>query len=277
MVNYYRPAGTAEALSLMASHAGNYVLMYQPPRAKHVTEWLSGDIIDLSHTGLDQISSRDNELIIGSMVSVETLYKAEVIRMLASGLLSQAAKISATQAMRNLATLGGVLMNPVFPAEIILALLVLDAQVLVIDGNNAETRIPIETFVSDARPQLQSGSLVSGVAVPLKDHQTGVLERVARTKSDTSIVSVVVTAERVQNEWHNLKIAIFGASSLPKRYHAAETVIGSRALTEESIDQCVQRIPEETQAICDYRGSADYRQAMAGVLTRRALLSLKQS
>ncbi len=274
MVNYYRPAGIAEALSLMASHGGEYVLMYQPPRAKHVTEWLSGDIIDLSNAGLDRISVENNELVIGSMVSIETLYQSEQIRDLADGLLSQAAKISATQAMRNLATLGGVLMNPVFPAEIILALLVLDAQVLITDSGSPETRIPIEKFVVDPQPKLPHGSLLAGVAVPLKEKRKGALERVARTRSDTSIVSVAVTVEGMLN---NPKIAIFGASPLPKRCHAAESVLTSHPWTEESVELCVGRIPEETQAVSDYRGSAEYRQAMAVVLARRALLSLKQS
>lgn len=274
MVNYYRPAGIAEALSLMASHRGGYVLMYQPPRAKHVTEWLSGDIIDLSKAGLDQISEKNNELVIGSMVSIETLYRTEQIRDLADGLLSQAAKISATQAMRNLATLGGVLMNPVFPAEIILALLVLDAQVLITDSGSSEARVPIEEFVAEANPKLTHGSLLAGVAIPLKEKLKGTLERVARTRSDTSIVSVAVTVEGTLN---NPKIAIFGASPLPKRYHAAESVLTSNPWTERSVEQCVERIPEETQAVSNYRGSAEYRQAMAVVLARRALLSLKQS
>jgi len=274
MVNYYRPAGIAEALSLMASHGGNYVLMYQPPRAKHVKEWLSGDIIDLSEAGLDQVSVKNNELVIGSMVSIETLYRADAIHGLADGLLSQAAKVSATQAMRNLATLGGVLMNPVFPAEIILALLVLDAQVLVTDSGTPEIRIPIEKFVAEANPKLPRGSLLAGVAIPLNEKLKGVLERVARTRSDTSIVSVAVTADGTLN---NPKIAIFGASPLPKRYHAAESLLASNPLTEASIEQCLERIPEDTQAVSNYRGSAEYRQAMAVVLTRRALLSLKKS
>lgn len=276
MVNYYRPAGIKKVLSLLANHNGKYVLLYHPPRARHVTDWLSGDLVDLSEAGLDKIVFRKKEAIIGSMVSLESLYQSEAIRNLGNGVLSQAAKISATQAMRNLSTLGGVLLNPTFPAEVVLALLVMDAHVLIIGRDRKETRIPVEEFVREAHPQLEKGTLLGGVAIPLKSRLSCVMDRVARTKSDTSIVSVVAAADKTQRAMRNIKIAIFGASPLPKRYHIAESFINAELPTDAAIEKSAALTARDSEAYTDYRGSAEYRKAMAETLTRRALQTLKR-
>ncbi|HQG90011.1 MAG TPA: FAD binding domain-containing protein, partial [Flexilinea sp.] len=146
MMKYYRPETVKKTLKLLGSQTEVCTLLYFPPRAKHLSQWQGDALIDLSNLGLDTIKEKSKEIAVGSMVSFETLVKSEIIRNQWDGVLSDAAHLSATGAMRNLSTVGGILLNPNFPAEVILVFLALDAMVVLLDENGKEVRIPIEAF-----------------------------------------------------------------------------------------------------------------------------------
>ncbi len=276
MMKYYRPETVKKTLKLLGSQTEVCTLLYFPPRAKHLSQWQGDALIDLSNLGLDTIKEKSKEIAVGSMVSFETLVKSEIIRNQWDGVLSDAAHLSATGAMRNLSTVGGILLNPNFPAEVILVFLALDAMVVLLDENGKEVRIPIEAFLDNGKPTLERGMLIKEVILPIRKNIHCALERVSRSKSDGSIVSVVVKGELTQKTAHNVRIAVFGANPTPKRYHSAESYLSDKPFTYKLAETIEEKIQDETEAVGDYRGSAEYREAMAGVLTKRALISLKK-
>jgi len=275
-MKYYRPETVKKTLKLLGSQTEVCTLLYFPPRAKHLSQWQGDALIDLSNLGLDTIKEKSKEIAVGSMVSFETLVKSEIIRNQWDGVLSDAAHLSATGAMRNLSTVGGILLNPNFPAEVILVFLALDAMVVLLDENGKEVRIPIEAFLDNGKPTLERGMLIKEVILPIRKNIHCALERVSRSKSDGSIVSVVVKGELTQKTAHNVRIAVFGANPTPKRYHSAESYLSDKPFTYKLAETIEEIIQDETEAVGDYRGSAEYRKAMAGVLTKRALISLKK-
>ena len=276
MMKYYRPETVKKTLKLLGSQTEVCTPLYFPPRAKHLSQWQGDALIDLSNLGLDTIKEKSKEIAVGSMVSFETLVKSEIIRNQWDGVLSDAAHLSATGAMRNLSTVGGILLNPNFPAEVILVFLALDAMVVLLDENGKEVRIPIEAFLDNGKPTLERGMLIKEVILPIRKNIHCALERVSRSKSDGSIVSVVVKGELTQKTAHNVRIAVFGANPTPKRYHSAESYLSDKPFTYKLAETIEEIIQDETEAVGDYRGSAEYREAMAGVLTKRALISLKK-
>jgi len=275
-MKYYRPETVKKTLKLLGSQTEVCTLLYFPPRAKHLSQWQGDALIDLSNLGLDTIKEKSKEIAVGSMVSFETLVKSEIIRNQWDGVLSDATHLSATGAMRNLSTVGGILLNPNFPAEVILVFLALDAMVVLLDENGKEVRIPIEAFLDNGKPTLERGMLIKEVILPIRKNIHCALERVSRSKSDGSIVSVVVKGELTQKTAHNVRIAVFGANPAPKRYHSAESYLSDKPFTYKLAESIEEKIQDETEAVGDYRGSAEYREAMAGVLTKRALISLKK-
>ena len=276
MMKYYRPETVKKTLKLLGSQTEVCTPLYFPPRAKHLSQWQGDALIDLSNLGLDTIKEKSKEIAVGSMVSFETLAKSEIIHNRWDGVLSEAAHLSATGAMRNLSTVGGVLLNPNFPAEVILVFLALDAVVILLDENGKEVRIPIEAFLNDGKPTLERGMLIKEVILPIRKNIHCAFERVSRSKSDGSIVSVVVKGELTQKTAHNVRIAVFGANPAPKRCHSAESYLSDKPLTYKLAESIEEKIQDETEAVGDYRGSVEYREAMAGVLTKRALISLKK-
>jgi carbon-monoxide dehydrogenase medium subunit len=276
MTVFYRPDTIKKTLKILGNPDQNCVPLYYPPRAKHISQWEGDALIDLSALDLNIINVRKSEILIGSMVSLETLAKSDEIKSRWDGVLSEAARISTTMAMRNLSSIGGVLMNPLFPAEVVLVLLALDAQVVLLQNNGKETRIPVEEFLLDGHPILQKGCLIKEVSIPLNSRTHCVFNRVACTKSNASIVSVVVRGDLTRTKAHHLRIAVFGANSFPKRYHQAELALVNDLITMEGIQQCCTKISEETAPVSDFRAGAEYRTAMAEVLIRRSLIALRK-
>ena len=276
MTVFYRPDTLKKTLKILGNRDQNCVPLYYPPRAKHLMQWGGDALVDLSALNLDTIKIKKSEMLIGSMVSLETIAKSEEINKIWAGVLSEAARISATYAMRNLSTIGGVLLNPLFPAEVILALLTLDASIGVLNVDGKEVKIPIEDFLQDGNPVLIKGTLIKEVSIPLISRTRCVMDRVSRTKSDASIVSVIVRGDLTRKKAHNLRIAIFGANPAPKRYHQAESAFEADMITVKAIENCIEKIKAETSPVSDYRSNADYRAAMAETLTKRALIALRK-
>ena len=67
------------------------------------------------------------------------------------------------------------------------------------------------------------------------------------------------------------RIALGAVAPTPVRVSRAEAILAGRALTEAAIEEAAERAMEAALPISDVRGSAEYRRALAKVLTRRSL------
>jgi CO/xanthine dehydrogenase FAD-binding subunit len=68
-----------------------------------------------------------------------------------------------------------------------------------------------------------------------------------------------------------VRLAVAGATARPVRLRALEATLAGQAVTAEQL----AGVPAQVEALMaprgDFRASAEYRRAMAGVLVRRAL------
>ena len=263
---YHRPVDWASAREL---------LRRAPPLllGPRVSIPLYGDaeaVVDLSRLDLAYIKV-DDEVRLGALTPLQDLADSPQLQALANGLPSEAVRLTAHYGLRNLATVGGALLSRDGPPEILLALLALDA-VVVIRG--AETReLPITNY------SLNPGDVIAEVRFPQPANGTkGALERVARTPRDESIVSAAAVIEVIDGVCRKVRLAVAGGTPRPQRMTSAEKLLEGQPLTPEQLQGAAQAVMAEADPVADYRGSAEYRQAMAGVLARRALeAALKRS
>lgn len=208
-------------------------------------------VVDLSALHLDSIVTQDDWVRIGGQATLQTLIDAPPLQSLASGILPQAAQLAAHFGLRHLATMGGALLTLDGPPEIGLVLLALEANV--VTQSAARYVTPLIGY------QAHQDDLV--VEVTLKHSPAncqGALVRVARTPRDQAIVAAVAV---VGPDF--ARVAVAGASLHP----IVKSVTGSSL----SMSHLVESVVAEARPIGDYRGSAEYRRAMAGVLSKRAL------
>src|SRR3989338_5213606 len=201
---FHKPTQPDEAAQLIR-RTGGWPLM---PSPRLPDDYLAGApaAIDLTGLNLDYVRrAPDGRLQIGAMTPLQTLVEAPLAQDVAGGLLVRAAQLAAGSAMRHLATVGGALTAPKGPPEVALALLVLDASLL-LQGASARREAPLSEFAPGADLLLE---------VSLTAARRGALERVARTPRDEAIVAVAAVMQIEHGVCRHVRLAVGGAGPRP--------------------------------------------------------------
>jgi CO/xanthine dehydrogenase FAD-binding subunit len=128
--------------------------------------------------------------------------------------------------------------------------------------------IPLAGFQPNA---LASGELIVEVHFDRPSaYAGGALARVARAPRDEAIVAAAALVEMADGVCRQVRLAIAGAGK-PQRMASAEHILEGRPLNNTWLQKAVEAIEAEVTPVSDFRGSAEYRRAMAGVLARRAV------
>ncbi|MEP7198258.1 MAG: FAD binding domain-containing protein, partial [Chloroflexota bacterium] len=175
------------------------------------------------------------------------------------------AELSAQFTERCAATIGGTLASAPSWHDLLPALLLTDAWVL-IRSAESQSLVPLDVLLGNRRAYLTPGSLITEITVspPPADARCA-YQRVSRTPRDRATVSVAVRSGR------DARVAVGGASQIAMRARATEQVLSGRPLTDELSAQAAMQLQAECDPPSDHIASAEYRRAMLGVLLRRAL------
>jgi carbon-monoxide dehydrogenase medium subunit len=212
-------------------------------------------------------------LRVGAMTSLQALVESETVDDLAGGLLGEAASRSASATLRAQSTVGGTLAAGDARQPLAVALLALDADLVVWIG--AERRhVPLDSFLGYRAQLLGQHALIVEVRVPRSDAVTGGgFADVSRTPADAPIICAAARVYRdtVGGRAFGVRLALGGAAERPVRMPAAERMLEGQVVTPELIARVESLVREAVHPAGDWLGGADYRREMAGVLARRAL------
>lgn len=123
--------------------------------------------------------------------------------------LMQAAAKSANPAVRNMATVGGNLCTTGFPAaDLVPALLCLDAEVELRSSGSGPNRVPLSAFLA-ARENLGAGNLLTRVMVPRRQRRSAHVRLPLRKTGDYPVAIVSAScAATSDGSFSNPRIAI---------------------------------------------------------------------
>jgi probable selenate reductase FAD-binding subunit len=255
---YYRPDNLTEALRLLQQPdtvplAGGTKLI-----AKDITE----AVVDLQDLGINQAQSANTHLRVGA-----TMTLAELTAILAqepenspAPLLLKAIKLAGPNTYRNAATLGGSIASRLPDSELLAALLVLEASLVLNTPNVVEMSL-VDYLGAEERPF----GLITTITIPWQTGQFA-SERVARTPADYPIVSVTVW----QPDGESPRLAATGIDALPVRLTKAEQAVAD-GIDDSSVEMAASAAKTQCSHPGDFRGDSSYRADMAGVLTKRIL------
>jgi aerobic carbon-monoxide dehydrogenase medium subunit len=188
------------------------------------------------------------------------------------GLAEAIALIGSTQ-IQGRASVGGNLCNASPAADTTCALIVNQGR-LVIAGSAGERTVPVEAFCTGpGRTILRPGELLVEILVPRPAPRTSdaYLRLIPRTEMDIAVagagVSVTLDASGACTA-ARVAIAAVGPTALLVP-DAARALIGTR-VDDRALARAAEAASAAAQPIDDKRGTAEYRRAMAGVLTKRA-------
>lgn len=197
--------------------------------------------------------------------------------------LRRAADCFASSQIRNAATLGGNLCNASPAGDLLVPLILLDAQVELCCSDEGVTRVrslPVEQFlIGPGRTSRQPNELLTAVRVPfVQDTRVFAFEKFGtRPALDIATVSVGLSAVRTGDRLTQVRVALGAVAPTALRAREVEAVLENRKLDDETIASAVVAAMEEINPIDDVRASSWYRKELIHNLLMRVLRNAADS
>ena len=181
---------------------------------------------------------------------------------------------------RNRGTIGGSLANADPVAEICMAALALDGEILS-HGHKSQRTIPCSEFFRGAMTTaLALDECLTAVRLPIWGHPDRVgssFQEMSIRRSDFALVAAAVQAQFDENGLcRHIAIVVGGCSPSPMGASAtAKRLIGTR-IEETDLVEATHLLQETIAPQSDLHASADYRRRVAGELVMRAMLDARR-
>jgi CO/xanthine dehydrogenase FAD-binding subunit len=274
--DYLMPKSIDQAISLLQSHgdqaryiAGGTDVMVKIKEKKIAPKYL----ISLRHIqGLDHITFRNGELRIGATVTHRMLELSPVIRNRFPIVTDAVENIGSVQ-IRNVATIGGNIVNAVPSADGAIPLITLGGEVWM-RGPKGERSMPLEElFVGPGQTLLEQGEILTEFVIPRLPPHTGgaYCKHTRRAAMELPIlgVAVVISMEDDMKTCAQARIGLGVLAPTPMRAKNAEAVLQGKALNEAALKEAGKAAAAECKARDSLRGDAWYRRDMVEVLVPR--------
>jgi CO/xanthine dehydrogenase FAD-binding subunit len=275
---YQVASSLAEATAALAAGpdqarvvAGGTDLMVQIERGRLVAPPpLLVDITRLEE--LRGIFAEGGRLSIGAATTMTELIESPLVRQHAPALAEGAAAAASWQ-IRDVATVGGNLVNASPAADTAAPLVALDAAVEIV-GPGGFREIPVSLLaLSPGRTCLEPGEVVTRILVPLLGEGEGqAFVKLGRRQAlSISVVNAAACVRVEGNSIRDARLALGAVGPTVALSRAASGLLGGRAPDAETWSALEAALSSEVEPISDIRAGADYRRSMAGVYGRRAL------
>jgi carbon-monoxide dehydrogenase medium subunit len=265
---YHRPTTLDEAVRLIRPPAvvplgGGTVLL--PARDPAVEE-----VVDLSGLGLTYIRAGEDGIRIGATTPLQHLLESPPLADLTRGHIGPVLRLTASRNLRGQATVGGTVASGGPENPFLVLLLALDAGLTVYQPEASS--LSLAAFLEDRDTLLRRGVLITELFIPNPRAPYGLgFAHVGRTPRDRPIVCAAAFLHLDGGVCREVRLALGGVAEHPLRARDAEAFLQGRPPTPENIQKAASRAAAPLNPPGDFRGSSEYRRAMAEVLARRAL------
>jgi carbon-monoxide dehydrogenase medium subunit len=275
--DYHEPASLREAIDLAArfgAHgrflAGGTDLLIQMRRGQLAPR----HVVSLHRVpGLDALEV-DGAVSLGALVTHRRLERAPGLRGPLQALIEGAEVVGGHQ-IRNVATVGGNIVNASPAADMVPVLLALDAEVTCV-GPGGERSLSLEGFASaPGVTARQPDELLTRVRFPRPEPGTATafLKAGRRRAMEISLVCVAarLTLDAARERCLDVRIALGAVGPTTIRARAAERRLQGGPITDEAFRSAGREAAGECRPISDVRASARYRALLTATLVERAL------
>ncbi|MFQ5633225.1 MAG: FAD binding domain-containing protein [bacterium] len=263
---YYRPKTIPEALALLEKNSGSILIIAGGTKLVKSNNTIVQELVDVTSLELDYIREDEGLTRIGATTSLQKVAEYELVKKLANGILSQAARsCHFSRMIRNVSTTGGTLITSNSLSPLYCALLVLQAQIRIAGGE--EFALPMNVFLN--KKTLGGGLLVEVIIPGLEPQTYAAIAPIFH--SQKSIICACARITLAKRACKSAKIAITGTERIPQRLHDIEKELEGKEFTAETIDEIASKAQEAYVPISDSLASKEYRQEVSRIVIKRAL------
>jgi CO/xanthine dehydrogenase FAD-binding subunit len=225
-------------------------------------------LVDISAVGLDAIKVEGKKVSIGGTATFQQIVKSKEV----PPLIRKAAQAYSTIIQRNATTLQDVLFGYATYFDLLTALLAHDTQVTV--RGKTKHVVPLAQFFSkDDRAVLGNQEIATEFSFKLLGGNVGAsFQRIALTDGDAvAILNVVTVLKMTGKKCAVARVAVGGGLPAPVRLPAIEQELAGKTLDAALVESVAGKVAGMIEPESDFRGSAQYRKQISGVLVRRAI------
>lgn len=273
--DYYQPTTLEEAFELMEKLEGRarYIAGGTDVLIRIKQKALEPDAL-ISLRGIDGLKgiARDPALSLGSMTLLRDLEKNRII-LRDYPALSEAVRVLANPQVRNVATIGGNLVNAAPSADCAPPLLVMAAK-LRIDGPKGSREVPIEEFFTGPGQNcLDPDEVLTEIRIPKNGDKAGMaFLKIGRVVQDIAVANAAALIAMDDHVCHVCRIAVGAVAPVSLRLKNIENIIVGQKVTEDLLMHVGEMVEKEVSPITDVRSTEEYRRVVSGVLVKRAIL-----
>ena len=279
---YYDPRSLQEALEILDAHqddgkvlAGGQSLMpllnMRLARPKVV--------VDINRIeGLNYVRAANGGIVVGANARQRALQDEPLVAERIP-LLREAAYYIAHPQIRSRGTICGSLAHADPAAELPALAVALDAELVIAGPKSTRTVSSDSFFLSFFTTALQPNEILTEVRFPAspKEMAWSILE-VSRRHGDFALVGIVagLSLDQDRQVMTGARLVYFGVGPTPVRVKEAESALVGQRVAEAAFDAAAQIASEGIDPSNDIHATVEYRRAVAGTLTRRALRAAVQ-
>jgi CO/xanthine dehydrogenase FAD-binding subunit len=219
---------------------------------------------------------------IGALATITEIMHSELVKKHLP-ILIDACEHFASNQIRNAATLGGNICNASPAGDMLVPLLVLDAEVELAskpNGSIARRRMPLaEFFVGPGKTRCGPAELLAGlrIGLPGANHYARFFKFGTRPALDISTITIGIAGTLKDGALSHVRVAFGAVAPIPMRAPRTEQALEARRLDAASIDAVAAVARDEVTPIDDIRASAWYRKELIHNITKRMLGHVAQA
>ena len=275
---YLAPKNLDEAVSLHESYgerakyiAGGTDVLVKIKEGKLAPDYLISlkGILDQERPYLNH---ETGELFIGAFLTHSAIERSSVVR-LNYPILHDAVKNIGSVQIRNVATIGGNLVNAVPSADGAIPLIALDGKAHIYGAKGRRTAELRRFFLGPGQCDLERGEILLEIVIPPLLPRTGgaYIKHGRREAMELPMLGVgtLLSLEEDMVTCSHARICLGVAAPTPLRCLEAEKYLVGKALDETTFAEAGRLAAEESRVRDSIRGLAWYRREMVGVLVKR--------
>jgi carbon-monoxide dehydrogenase medium subunit len=280
---YYEPRDSDEACRLLSEMKGKATVLAGGTDV--LVNMKRGDLVTpnvlsiLRIREFQGVEARKSCFCLGATLLVVEISESAMFHQHLPALV-KAARLVGSPLIQNRATIGGNIVRASPAADLPPPLMAYGARlVLTRDGGNREVALE-DFFVGPGETVIQPTEILSGIIVDMPPAQTGAdyIKLGHRSAMECAITAVAsrITLDKPDGVIRDARVILSAVA--PKTIHAraAEKILTGEKPSEELFVKAASLASQECSPIEDIRSGAEYRRSMAGVLTKRTLMSAWQ-
>lgn len=266
---YFQPTSSGEAVDLLDEHGPAVLVLAGGTLAMPlINEGISmpEKVLSLRKTGLNTIQRKNGNLAIGSTTTLTQMLKQTEVPI-----LQEAAHAIGGWAIRNMGTVGGNLFAPPPAGDFAVALLALDASVVLASKRGKRTVALEDFYTGFLMTDLREGEIVEQILLSMPKGKTAYTKFGRRHANTPAVVTVAANILLEGGVVKETRLALNAVGPYPIRAKKAESALVGSSLDANAIANAADLAMGEAQPFTDAVASEWYRRKMVGVIVRRTL------